>query len=83
MHAIVEVRRDTGRRNCWLAVSVGVRGEGPAVVVARAPGNFTEHHGFLLGTMLARIDALDADIAVLDVKIEEIINPFRLGGGET
>jgi transposase len=26
-------------------------------------GYFTEHHRFLLATMLARIDALDADIA--------------------
>jgi Transposase IS116/IS110/IS902 family len=39
-------------------------------------GHFTDHHDFLLGTMLARIDALDADIAALDAKIEEIIAPF-------
>jgi transposase len=41
-------------------------------------GHFTDHHGFLLGTMLARIDALDADIAALESKIEEIIAPFAL-----
>ncbi|MCA1706773.1 MAG: IS110 family transposase, partial [Actinobacteria bacterium] len=41
-------------------------------------GHFTEHHAFLLGTMLARIDALDADIAAIDAKIEEIIAPFAL-----
>jgi transposase len=39
-------------------------------------GRFTGHHGFLLGTMLARIDALDADIATLDAKIEEMVAPF-------
>ena len=33
-------------------------------------GHFTEHHSFLLTKMLARVDALDADIAELDTKIE-------------
>jgi transposase len=41
-------------------------------------GHFTDHHGFLLGTMLARIDALDADIAALESKIEEMVDPFAL-----
>jgi transposase len=39
-------------------------------------GFFTEHHGFLLAKMLARVDALDADIAELDGKLEELIAPF-------
>src|SRR5207245_1771524 len=39
-------------------------------------GHFTEHHSFLLTKMLARVDALDADIAELDTKIEEMIAPF-------
>jgi len=39
-------------------------------------GYFTDHHGFLLTKMLARIDALDADIADLDTKIEAQIAPF-------
>jgi transposase len=39
-------------------------------------GFFTDHHAFLLGRMLARIDALDADIAALDAKIEALIAPF-------
>lgn len=43
-------------------------------------GHFTDHHAFLLGKMLARIDAIDADIAELDTKIEEMIAPFALGG---
>ena len=41
-------------------------------------GHFTDHHAFLLGTMLARIDALDADIATLESKIEEMVAPFVL-----
>jgi transposase len=39
-------------------------------------GHFTGHHGLLLGKMLARIDALDADIAELDAVIGEMIAPF-------
>jgi transposase len=39
-------------------------------------GHFTEHHAFLLAKMLARIDAIDADIAELNTKIEEVIAPF-------
>jgi transposase len=39
-------------------------------------GYFTDHHAFLLQRMLARVDAIDADIAALDSKIEEMIAPF-------
>ncbi len=39
-------------------------------------GRFTDHHAFLLGKMLARVDAIDADIAELDARIEEMIVPF-------
>jgi transposase len=39
-------------------------------------GHFTEHHAFLLAKMLTRIDALDADIAELDGRIEAMVAPF-------
>ena len=39
-------------------------------------GHFTDHHAFLLAKMLARIDALDKDIADLDTKIEARLAPF-------
>lgn len=39
-------------------------------------GHFTDHHAFLLGKMLARVDGISADIAELDAKIEELIAPF-------
>ena len=32
-------------------------------------GHFTDHHAFLLGAMLARVDAITADIATLDAAI--------------
>jgi transposase len=39
-------------------------------------GFFTDHHAFLLGKLLGRVDALDADLAELDAKIQELIAPF-------
>jgi len=39
-------------------------------------GFFSDHHGFLLARMLDRIDALSADIAALDARIEALIGPF-------
>jgi transposase len=39
-------------------------------------GYFTEHHRFLLAKMLARIDALDADIADVETQIDAQIAPF-------
>src|SRR5665811_1879887 len=39
-------------------------------------GHFTDHHGFLLTKMLARIDALGADIADLDTKSEAHLAPL-------
>ena len=39
-------------------------------------GHYTDHHRFLLTKMLARIDALDADIADVETQIEAQIAPF-------
>ena len=39
-------------------------------------GQFTGHHGFLLGRMLSHLDAIDADIAAVEGRIEELIAPF-------
>jgi transposase len=39
-------------------------------------GHFTGHHAFLLGKMLARVDAITSGIADLDARIEEQIVPF-------
>ena len=39
-------------------------------------GRFDDHHAFLLSTMLARVDALQADIATLEQRIEQQIAPF-------
>jgi transposase len=39
-------------------------------------GHFTNHHAFLLQRMLARVDAISADIAAIDARIGEVIDPF-------
>ena len=39
-------------------------------------GRFTDHHAFLLAKMLARIDAINADIAEVEDRIEAQIAPF-------
>jgi transposase len=39
-------------------------------------GRFSEHHAFLLARMLAHIDALNADIAAVEDRIEELVTPF-------
>jgi transposase len=39
-------------------------------------GHFTNHHRFLLRTMLARIDETSADIAAVESQIAELISPF-------
>jgi transposase len=40
-------------------------------------GRFSDHHAFLLATMLGRVDQLSADIAELEAKIEAEIAPFQ------
>jgi transposase len=44
-------------------------------------GHFSDHHAFLLQTMLSRIDQASADIAELDRKIDEAIAPFAQAVG--
>ena len=39
-------------------------------------GHFTGHHAFMLGMMLARIDALTAQIDTLTTRISEAISPY-------
>jgi transposase len=45
-------------------------------LVEALTGRFTDHHGYLLSKMLARIDAIDADITDLDTQIGAQLSPF-------
>jgi transposase len=47
-----------------------------SVLTEALTGHFTEHHAFLLAMMLARIDALTAQINTLTARIEQAIAPF-------
>jgi len=40
-------------------------------------GHFTDHHAFLLAKMLGRVDAVSADIAAVEAKIDQEIVPFQ------
>ena len=39
-------------------------------------GQFSDHHAYLLGKMLARVEAVEADIVDIETKIEAQIAPF-------
>jgi transposase len=39
-------------------------------------GHFTDHHAFLLAKMLARVEAIEVDIAEVEARIEDHIAPF-------
>ena len=39
-------------------------------------GNFSNHHAFMVGNILAHIDYLDESIARLGAEIERVIAPF-------
>lgn len=39
-------------------------------------GRFRDHHAFLLSSMLDHAEQLDADIAALDARIEDLLAPF-------
>jgi transposase len=47
-----------------------------SLLVEAFTGFFADQHAFLLGKMLARVDQLDADLAELDAKIQELIAGF-------
>jgi transposase len=73
MRALIAGQRDP-KELAALARS-RMRSKRPALEEAFT-GHFTDHHAFLLAAMLRRVEGLDADIAVLEDKIEELIAPF-------
>ena len=58
------------------ALALGSMRAKTGILTEALTGHFTEHHAFLLGMMLARIDALTAQIGTLTTRIEEAIAPF-------
>jgi transposase len=52
-----------------------MRGKIDALVEALT-GHFEDHHAFLAQRMLDRVDAVSADIAAVEARIEQVIDPF-------
>lgn len=40
-------------------------------------GRFGDHHAFMVGMHLRRIDLIEADIAAIDDQVEKVVAPFR------
>ncbi len=73
MAALVAGERDPGR----LAEMARARMRAKIPQLREAfTGFFTDHHALLLAQMLARIDGIEADIALLDERIEAHLVPF-------
>ncbi|MFD6757471.1 IS110 family RNA-guided transposase [Micromonospora gifhornensis] len=62
-HTLAELARSSLRRKI------------PALQEALT-GHFTDHHAFLLGKMIARIEQVEADIREVDARIEAQLAPF-------
>jgi transposase len=67
-----------GRRNPHelAALARGKMRAKTSVLREALTGHFTEHHAFMLGMMLSRVDALTAQIDTLTTRIEQAIAPF-------
>jgi transposase len=73
MRALIDGERDPK----VLAQLARSRMRGKIVQLEEAfTGQFSDHHGFLLGKMLARVEQIEADIAEVEARIEEQIAPF-------
>jgi transposase len=46
------------------------------VLIEALTGHFEDHHAFLAGRMLQRVDTLTADVEAVGVRIEAVIAPF-------
>jgi len=60
-----------GRWRNWRAAACEAEGSPEALT-----GRFREHHGWLLRVKLDRIDAITAQIAMLDERIDQALAPF-------
>jgi transposase len=68
----------TGQRDAAVLAQLaraGMRKKIPVLQEALT-GRFTDHHAFLLSTMLRRIDGINVDIDRLEAEIEAVIVPF-------
>jgi len=69
------VRRGTQTLRCWRSWRGPGCGPRSTALEEAFTGHFTDHHAFLLGKMLARVDGIDADIADLGYRDREADRP--------
>ncbi len=72
MEALIAGQRDPAQ---LAEMSKGALRSKKARLVEALNGFFTDHHGFRLRLMLDRIDQIDADIATLDTRIAQELEP--------
>ena len=58
-------------------LALGTMRKKAALLEEAFTGNFTEHHGFLLSRMLARIDGITEDMTILQGRIDDHVAGFR------
>ncbi|SCE74401.1 Transposase [Micromonospora viridifaciens] len=73
MAALIAGRRDP--KSLAQMARSSLRRKIPALEEALT-GHFNDHHAFLLGKMIARVEAIEADIAEVDARIEAQLAPF-------
>ena len=59
------------------ALALGTMRKKAALLEEAFTGNFTEHHGFLLSRMLARIDGITEDMTILQGRIDGHVAGFQ------
>jgi transposase len=68
----------SGQRNPYqlAALARGSMRAKTSILNEALTGHFTDHHAFLLGMMLTRIDALNTQIGTLTTRIEDALAPL-------
>ncbi|WP_460994246.1 IS110 family RNA-guided transposase [Sinomonas soli] len=74
LSALIQGERDPG---ILAELALGTMRKKAALLREAFTGRFTEHHGFLLSRMLARIDGITSDLAVLQERIDAHVSPFQ------
>ena len=72
--ALIDGEHDPG---VLAALALGTMRKKVALLEEAFTGNFTEHHGFLLSRMLARVDGITQDMQILQERIDAHVAPFR------
>lgn len=76
LHALIDGEREPKVFAQMARGAMRTQGKLTALEEAFNARFFTDHHRFLLATMLARVEALDGDIAGIEARIDDHLLPF-------